>query len=421
MGPGLALWALLPLGAAGKPPPSWVERFPLDPAKYVGIGRGDKLAQPGNYREAAQSAALAQISREISIQLHAENTLSRSEGNAAWDESYTEKITGSSRNDLSGYSLEDVYESEKEIWVYYTLDKERFRRSRDERTRRFQDWLGLEAAALDFEARARDLPVVMRRWAGIREACAAPIPLGAASLCASIAGKMRARFRGMRLETPRFPWVLGLAEGPDKPGRVEVALIDAGSRERWKGPFLLALENLTPENPVLEDRNVPGTPCPVETDGEGHLDLAGAFLACGMRPGICRVTWRAPDSQAVRLDVRIDVVPIRVGLAVRGGGSRDPGGLFSGKLAQELAALRIPYYRIDPGRGRPALEVRLQEAVVDSLDGMYFTSLRGKVFYPGIPGGWDITGEAGHADRSRSGDRAVADFVKKVERGLIGK
>src|SRR5262245_10107536 len=66
--------------------PSWVTRFPHDPEKHVGVGHASKRDQPRDYRAAAQSQALAQISREISLVLKTENLLTQSEGPGGWQE-----------------------------------------------------------------------------------------------------------------------------------------------------------------------------------------------------------------------------------------------------------------------------------------------------------------------------------------------
>jgi hypothetical protein len=404
-----------PLG--GEVRPAWVEKFPHDPGQYIGIGRGDKKNHPREYREMAQSAALAQISREISIRLETESSSRQAEDAGGWREAYSQNIAGSSRNELSGYRLADVYETEGEYWVCYSLDKEKFRQSLEERARRLADWLGREQAALHSELQARRIQKAMDRFSRIRKAYEASHsgdPLSRPSSSAiparygEISEKMRTLAREMRLATAPANWTLDFRNGPavKNPVRAEVHLVGGSTREKWQGPLSLSITN----------RNFPeSAPCRVETGAEGELDLAHAFLDCGLKPGLWRVTWSGPENHLVAMDVRAELIKMEIGLAVRGMGAA--GGDLPARLDHELTGLDSPYYHIVSGLAvPPSLEIHLREVAVDSLDGMYFTTIRGDARFPGMPAATEVSGKSGHVDKDRSRARAIRDFA-----GAIGK
>jgi len=79
-------------------------------------------------------------------------------------------------------------------------------------------------------------------------------------------------------------------------------------------------------------------------------------------------------------------------------------------------------YRIvpdDPAKGnlhRPILQVRIEDVMLDSLEGMHFASIRASVRLPGMASSVEVTGKAGHADTERALSRAVLRFIAMVER-----
>jgi hypothetical protein len=155
----------------------------------------------------------------------------------------------------------------------------------------------------------------------------------------------------------------------------------------------------------------------------GRLDLVRPFLECGLKPGNWTVTWMGPDRQAAHRNVeaawnRIDLTLILHTDLLPG---PEPPVLMA-QLKSALASLNSPCYRIVPGNTvRPSLEIRLREMSRDSLDGMFFTSLRADVAMPGMAGPVEVRGKAGHTDRDRADARAVRDFAREVEGVLLKK
>jgi len=428
-----------------------VERFPQDPERYIGIGRGDKKAHPGDYRERAQSAALAQISREISMRLSVENKLVLSEGKAGREEDYAQSITGSSRNDLSGYQLDGVFETENDFWVCYALDKEKFQRSWDERDRGFAAWLAAERKALDADLDARRIEAALDRFRRVEEKYASdytgrPLPRNSPTdvpaRYQAMADTLRSIIGGLEMETVPSAWTLepwsleertlefpipkfpnsGAGKNHD---RAAVFLSEARTGRKWKGALSLSLTDpLHPEVPA----------CHMETGPEGRLDLAYPFLACGLEPGIWRVTWRGLDGQALAIDVPVGIHAREMGLAIQGKGAAVD---ILAVLEQELAAPVGPCCAVtidavmpqavradasDAARpAPPKVDIDILEISADSLEGMHFTAIRGTVRIPGVLGSFDVTGKSGHADPARSRARAAHDFANEVKRHLNAK
>jgi hypothetical protein len=430
----LLLLALLPaLLRAEAPPPSWVERFPHDPDRYIGIGRADKRSHPGDYRELAQTAALAQISREISVEVKAENTATQTESGKAWEDAYAQRISTATRNELTGYLLEEVYETGTGFWALYSLDKDVFRKSLDEKERRFAAWLDGEAAALDSDLEARRIQMALDRLERIRkeyETAWLGHPLlrnrsgGIPERYAAASGKVETAVRRAMLSVTPSAWTFSLAPRPahrkDRapngagglPSGAAVFLSDAASGARWKGPLSLTLtERFQPEK----------GPCEVETDAEGRLDLAHPFLECGLDPGAWRLSWMGPGGRDVHIEVEADWARTEMALSIQPDRIRPDGiradGIPVAGLQAALAGMKSPYCAIVPGApgGRPILEVGIREVTLDSLDGVYFSSLRAVVTVPGLGGPLEVRGKAGHADKDRAKARAIADFVKAVE------
>lgn len=396
-------------------PPSWVKSFPYDPRLYVGIGRGDKTKHPGEYRERAQASALAQISREISIQLKAENVSTRSEDAFGQAETFDQKISASSRNELTGYELADVHETETAYWVLYTLDKENFQRSLDEREKRFGLWLEGEATALESELEGRRLQQAMDRYERVAAKYASAFandPLirnrsaGIPSRYMALGEKIGSASRGLKLVSGSSAWVMDYRDfsASNQARPVDISLVDGKSGEKWKGPLSLSLSNL---------RSPGSPPCRVETGEEGNLDLASAFLGCGMRPGSWKVTWKERDGRMIRLDVKAALIPMDISVKISGKAA-EAGNIRAG-LEEELTAANGPFFNFISGQAPlPLLEIEIRELAMDSLEGMYFTSIRGSARYPGMPKASEIRGKAGHADKVRSQTRALRDFARQV-------
>lgn len=364
-------------------PPAWVGAFPFDPERYVGIGRADKAAHPSDYREAAQAAALSQISRDISIHLKSEIRSTQGEDGFGRTESYSQAVLGTSENDLRGYELVDVYETEQEFWAYYALDKESFRETAEAEAARLDD----EAAAVDAALRSRRLRDALELWASIRSRC-----LSAA--CGETGERVAAARRALRLRAG--PWVFDYpAWATGRAASFEVQIED-GAGAPWKGPFVLRVGGDS-----------------VKTDAAGRFDPEELPPPGG---GTLRVTCVLPGGPDLSACVRASVVKRNFVLRVRGADAD-----VRARVTEALEAADVPCCRFaaasataaDPAA--PAVEVTLAEPADYSLEGMHFTALRGSAAFPG-GGPVEIAGKAGHSDPRQARLRAARDFARELAR-----
>ena len=427
---------LLPLPLlAGSGRPAWVERLPRDPDAYVGIGRADKRSHPETYRDLARDAALAQISREISVEVVSSAVSMRREDAAGSEESFSARTTTLSGNFLAGYRLEGVHETPDEFWAYYALDKEDFRAALDAKEKRLSAWMEGEAAALTEELDARRLQAASDRYVRIRTAYrsefeadlplksrSSTLPLPLPGELDALSETMRAALRGLRLESDPPHWEFSPSAGAEsrspgsKPYPPGVSLID-GTGRKWTGPFSLRLSESARR---YSGARLGSISCAVETDAEGRLDPARAFLDCGMEPGRWSVTWEGPQGEAARLDVASALRKRELGVVVLASGS-DAGpadasmaARAAADLPRVLAGTQGRFHRFVGGKAFPVVEIRVREAALDSMDGLFFATLRADALFPGAAAPVAVRGKAGHADKSRAWARAQGDFAKAL-------
>lgn len=402
--------------ACGATPPAWVRQFPQDPDRYLGIGHGDKRAHPRDYRERAQAAALAQISREISVRVRAESRSVQEEDASGWGDSWSQAVRAESQADLEGCERAAAHETESDYWVLYALDKAAWRAGREAEARRLEAWLEREGAALDRDLEARRLQAAADRWTDVgveyRERYLARVPPPPApelpGRYAALEARLRVALRGAVLSVEPSGWILDYS-GPVPSGgsAARISLVDAATGLPWRGPFRVRLAPRGGAGPA---------PCLASTDAEGRLDPRQAMVSCGLASGAWTLAWGSLESPATA-DLSVEVIRAEAGLAlhapVPGAGPASPD--FLARLRAGLAGLDHPRWKVVPGLAAAcSLEVRLREVAVDSLDGMRFATVRGRVR---LPGGRAVeaAGKAGHADPGRALERALRDFIREVE------
>lgn len=429
----VAVMLPLPLVAGGGRP-AWVDRFPRDPEVYAGIGRADKRKHPDTYRDLARDAALAQISREISVEVASTAVSARSEDAAGPEESFSARTITLSRNSLAGYRLEGVHETPDEFWAYYALDKETFRAALDAKEKRLAAWMEAEAASLSGDLDARRLQAAADRYARLLAAYAtefsgdpllksraSPLPAAMDSMSATFAAAMR----GLRLESVPARWEFTAYAEPGAPGSAavppRVSLID-GAGGKWAGPFSLILSDRFGPKFLPDRLGRESASCRMDTDAEGLLapDPEWAFLACGLEPGRWSVSWLGPEGHAARTYVESILRKRDLGLVVSAAGDgADPAGKSMAKRAAEdlgraLVGTQGRFHRIVGGNAFPVVEIQIREAALDSLEGFFFATLRADALFPDSPGPVAVRGKAGHADKSRAWARAEGDFARAL-------
>ncbi len=409
------LWVTVP--GAAELSPSWVTRFPHDPDQYIGIGHVDKRSHGGEYREIAQAAALAQISREISIQVKAENSSKQSEMSQVWEESYHQQITTASQNKLSGYQLADVYETENEFWALYTLDKTTFLKTEEEKEKVFSTWMNTEDASLDSDLEAKLIQSVVDRYSKIQHAylefetshsVQAGYAKSISAKYAEISSKIQRIINYTELVVEGSPWIFRIDCNHKLKNHysAQVYLVDSRTKEKWKGPIsLYAVERFHKRKPV----------CQMETNTSGQLDLSKPFLECKLEPATWTLGWLAGE-YALHLDVDVKLQPIDLSLVFKADGLGIAENL-SARIQSEIAALHSPYFRIVPAHdGTLDIDIHLQSIVQDSLEGMYFTSISVTVLFPESTTPWKVWGKSGHSNKVQSQERAIFDLVREMEK-----
>jgi len=119
----------LPFTAEAKKKPSWVKQRPSDPAYYMGIATVPKIGSAVDYRQAARSAALKQMSSEIKVNISSNSVLHKIENDSQYKEAYESKVQASVEQTLQGYEVE-TWENRKEYWVMTRLSKQKYARAK---------------------------------------------------------------------------------------------------------------------------------------------------------------------------------------------------------------------------------------------------------------------------------------------------
>lgn len=417
---GILAAGMLPVqGAAAGP--AWVGRHPRDSDNYIGIGRADKRIHPEKYREIARVAALAEISLEISVRLRSESVSSSSETGGIAEEAYTRKTSAASANDLTGYRLADVHETDGEFWALYMLDKEEYARIRVDKGKAWRTWLAREVEGIEADLGARKIQAAADRLAGIG-AAHSPSCTGESGPCAPRdAGeeriappseRMRTVLRNLELTSPSRVWTLDLRSGSGgKSGSATVHLRDAATETDWQGPLRIAVSERTARGKKA---------CAIVTRPGGDFDLTALFLDCRLGAGDWRVAWTGPDSRTVALDIRAAILKPELAIGIVSDGSAE-GKASAALLEEELWVSDHPRYRFVPERRTPdpsqageVLQIRIAEISEDSLSGMHFTTVRARLRFPGEDGWRDASGKAGHSDPGRSRRGALRDLARAL-------
>jgi len=112
--------------------PGWVEKRPVDPNYYIGIGVVQKDIHH-DYIQRGKNAALSDLSSEITVNVSSELLDIAIEQSGMTEEQIRQEIRTTTRNELDGYELVDTYETRKEYWVYYRLSRALWAMKKQER------------------------------------------------------------------------------------------------------------------------------------------------------------------------------------------------------------------------------------------------------------------------------------------------
>ena len=116
--------------------PDWIRNRPVSSMDYLGIGAASKVRNPSDYMQVAKSNAMSDLSSEIQVEVKSNSFLYVLERDYKFDEEFTQGIQTTSNQKLEDFEFVDSWESDHEYWVFYRLDraryKENFERKRSE-------------------------------------------------------------------------------------------------------------------------------------------------------------------------------------------------------------------------------------------------------------------------------------------------
>ncbi len=113
--------------------PSWVKSRPIVSGSYVGIASARKVTGSTDHITIARNQALSALAGEISLQVSGSSLLNQMENSSQYSERFQSNIRTKTAKFLEGYELQDVYETEFEYWVYYTLDRNLYQKLQNQK------------------------------------------------------------------------------------------------------------------------------------------------------------------------------------------------------------------------------------------------------------------------------------------------
>lgn len=113
--------------------PMWVDQRPINSAYYIGVGSCSKVAQPLDYQNIAKKNGLNDLATEISVRVEGTTFLNTMEVNKNFSEEFISTINTTTDLQIDEYEIAGTYETEKEFWVYYRLNKAQYQSKKQEK------------------------------------------------------------------------------------------------------------------------------------------------------------------------------------------------------------------------------------------------------------------------------------------------
>jgi hypothetical protein len=130
------------------PQPSWLTAKPDDGIYYVGIGHATKDGQ-NNYVQEAKKSALEDLVSGIKVNVSSTSVLNQLDDGKGFSEKYQQMIQTTAADDIEEFEQVDVWQDDRNYWVYYRLSKQRYKEIKDQQK---ADAISL---GLDFFTKAR--------------------------------------------------------------------------------------------------------------------------------------------------------------------------------------------------------------------------------------------------------------------------
>jgi hypothetical protein len=106
--------------------PEWVDKKPIDPQYYFGVGKADKRYHSAEYQQAAKKMALEDLASEIEVKLDAKSVLYQKETSFEYYETYQATTQIEVTQNISGFEPVDSWNNENDYWVLYRLSKNKY-------------------------------------------------------------------------------------------------------------------------------------------------------------------------------------------------------------------------------------------------------------------------------------------------------
>jgi hypothetical protein len=130
------------------PQPVWLSAKPDEGFYYVGIGHAAKDGQ-SNYIQEAKKSALEDLVSEIKVNISSTSVLNQLDNGKAFQEKYQQMIQTTAADDIEEFEQVDVWQDDRNYWVYYRLSKQRYKEIKDQQKR------NAVTLGLDFFTKAR--------------------------------------------------------------------------------------------------------------------------------------------------------------------------------------------------------------------------------------------------------------------------
>jgi hypothetical protein len=128
--------------------PTWLSAKPANDAYYIGIGHSTKTGE-NNYLQIAKKSALQDLVSEIKVTVSSTSILTSIDENKEFRDKYEQIIQTEAADEIEEFEQVDVWEDERNYWVYYRLSKQRYREIKEQQKR------DAVALALDLFTKAR--------------------------------------------------------------------------------------------------------------------------------------------------------------------------------------------------------------------------------------------------------------------------
>lgn len=160
--------------------PPWIDARPVNSAYYIGVGNCSKVAQPLDYQNIAKKNALNDMATEISVRVQGSTFLNSMEVNKNFSEEFISTINTTTNEQIEDYEIAGTWETEKEFWVYYRLNKAQYQAKKAEKKNQvLRSAYDYYAKGLDAEANnnlsaaidlyLRGLVAMKNYWAEVNE------------------------------------------------------------------------------------------------------------------------------------------------------------------------------------------------------------------------------------------------------------